>query len=386
MAHTSPFVQDSCQVTFFNVIPSPRDDRDVNIDMIFDPPYKYPRYLDWSPYLQDIRNQGVQGSSLAQVGACMLEWRERKFNKNFVQLSPQFIYNGRADGKTTLMCGRELMQILRNQGACLEKSCTYGTLDPNTESMKTDAKQYAIHGYTRVQTMETLKVALSVFGPALITFPVYNHTAYMWKQHKDEQKLGGHAMAIVGYNSSGFILRNSWGKYWENQGYCIYPYSDWGYHEEVWCMGNEVAYQEWLKRPKGMLSKMLKSSSSKKIPREEASETPSMVIENVEMPKPREKVAVSEKKTKGSKDDDLSYENTFKDKSGVKTETNEMAKKKGMFSSFFRSPSSKTEGEGETAAPAEGESAPEEKKPSEEGEAPASSDEVKAEENAPASE
>jgi hypothetical protein len=148
-------------------------------------------------------------------------------------------------------------------------------------------------------------------------------------------------------------------------------------------MGNEVAYQEWLKRPKGMISKMLKSSSSKNIPREETSETPSMVIENVEMPKPREKVADSGKKTKG---DDLSYENTFKDKSGVKTETNEMAKKKGMFSSFFRSPSAKTEGEGETAAPAEGESAPEEKKSSEEGEAPASSDEVKAEESAPASE
>ena len=63
-------------------------------------------------------------------------------------------------------------------------------------------------------------------------------------------------------------------------------------------MGNEVAYQEWLKRPKGMLSKMLKSSSSKKIPREEASETPSMVIENVEMPKPREKVAVQKKRPK----------------------------------------------------------------------------------------
>jgi hypothetical protein len=151
-------------------------------------------------------------------------------------------------------------------------------------------------------------------------------------------------------------------------------------------MGNEVAYQEWRKRPKSMMLKLLKSSSSKNVPREETSETSAMVIENGEMPKPREKVVVSEKKSKDAKGDELSYENTFKDKSGVKTETNDMVKKKGMFSSFFRSPSSKTEGEGETAAPAEGESAPEEKKSSEEGEAPASSDEVKAEESAPASE
>ena len=36
--------------------------------------------------------------------------------------------------------------------------------------------------------------------------------------------VGGHAMLAVGYTSSVFIVRNSWGEAWGDHGYCYVPY------------------------------------------------------------------------------------------------------------------------------------------------------------------
>jgi len=38
---------------------------------------------------------------------------------------------------------------------------------------------------------------------------------------------GGHAFAIVGYNSLGFIVQNSWGEDWGRGGFAIWSYEDW---------------------------------------------------------------------------------------------------------------------------------------------------------------
>ncbi|WP_371905013.1 hypothetical protein [Desulfobacter postgatei] len=38
---------------------------------------------------------------------------------------------------------------------------------------------------------------------------------------------GGHAFAIVGYNSDGFIVQNSWGKGWGSDGFALWLYEDW---------------------------------------------------------------------------------------------------------------------------------------------------------------
>ena len=43
----------------------------------------------------------------------------------------------------------------------------------------------------------------------------------------DPTPAGGHAFAIVGYNTLGFIVQNSWGKNWGTKGFAIWSYSDW---------------------------------------------------------------------------------------------------------------------------------------------------------------
>jgi len=44
---------------------------------------------------------------------------------------------------------------------------------------------------------------------------------------KGEKQLGGHAMLIVGYDDDRqvFIVRNSFGRKWGLQGYCLIPYA-----------------------------------------------------------------------------------------------------------------------------------------------------------------
>ena len=37
---------------------------------------------------------------------------------------------------------------------------------------------------------------------------------------------GGHAFAIVGYVSDGFIVQNSWGKKWAQKGFAVWLYED----------------------------------------------------------------------------------------------------------------------------------------------------------------
>jgi len=43
----------------------------------------------------------------------------------------------------------------------------------------------------------------------------------------DPDDVGGHAFALVGYTSEGFIIQNSWGPSWGFHGFAVLPYEDW---------------------------------------------------------------------------------------------------------------------------------------------------------------
>jgi len=51
----------------------------------------------------------------------------------------------------------------------------------------------------------------------------------------DPNSIGGHAFAIVGYNPTGFVVQNSWGKGWGHSGFAVLPYDDWVKHgSDAW--------------------------------------------------------------------------------------------------------------------------------------------------------
>ena len=230
--------------TLFNVVPSPRDDRDLNCDILHDKSVKLPKTFDFKHKLNPARNQGIQGTCGAQVAACMKEWQERKNDIfNGTHMSPQFVYNNRIDNASLGMYGRDVMRVLKKKGICEESVYPYGKIETSDEidhGVKKSAESFKIKGYARIFKIDTLKRALIMNGPCYISFPVFNLTSRMWEQHEGEKKLGGHAMTVVGYDKTSFIIRNSWGRFWENDGYCSYPFEDWGSHYEIWSVVDEM--------------------------------------------------------------------------------------------------------------------------------------------------
>lgn len=219
-----------------NVIPSPIDLRDWKAEAVY-PPKEYirlPISLDLRDNLLATRDQGHQGSCVAQSGACMKEWQEAIELDFHDYMSPQFIYNNREDMTTEGMWPRDLMNILRNLGIVPEALFPYGTRGKPPDELYKEARNFIIESYATVNTIDGLKTALYKNGPCMIVVPVYNYTERMWKPRIGDDFLGLHAMAVVGYNSKGFIIRNSWGDDWGNNGYCNFSYEDWGLQTELW--------------------------------------------------------------------------------------------------------------------------------------------------------
>ena len=229
------------------VEPSPSDDRDWNVAntnlnvTITDG-------IDYRQILKPVRNQGLQGSCAAQTAACMKEWQENVDYGFDDFMSPQFIYNNRINQDSEGMFGRDVMKILSKIGSVPESDYNYGKIERNTEIddiFYEMADKHKIKGYARITVLDDLKKSLEKNGPCYIAFAVYNYGIKMWKPENSEQDLlGGHAMAVVGYNNLGFIIRNSWSEGWGDNGYCIYDYEDWGSHWEIWTTVDAETYIE----------------------------------------------------------------------------------------------------------------------------------------------
>lgn len=219
--------------------PSPVDERDWIAETIYPPvsELQLPKKLDLRSDLPKIRDQGSQGTCAAQTAACMKEWQERQDIGFVGYMAPQFIYNNRENYPNSGMYGRDVMKILRTIGSCPEYSYPYGKIEKADEikqNIITEAGLYKTKSYAKVYTIEGLKKALWKNGPCYISFPTFNNERTFWKPRQGDKQKGGHAVAAVGYDKNGFIIRNSWGDKWGDHGYTYYPNTDFGSHWEIW--------------------------------------------------------------------------------------------------------------------------------------------------------
>jgi hypothetical protein len=224
-----------------NVLPSPKNKRDWLASEIY-PRAILPEVVDYRPQMQPIRDQGDQGSCAAMAGAAMKEWQE-KLDMNLNEyMSPQFIYNSREDLNEEGMYMRDLMAVLKEKGDCLEIMFPYGNMELPSIDALMNASLYKILNYAFIDIIDDLKLSLYSNGPCIIAVPVYNFTERMWFQGSKQNLLGGHALCVVGYNKDGFIIRNSWGTDWGQNGYCIMSYDDFGLQWELWTTVDARSY------------------------------------------------------------------------------------------------------------------------------------------------
>ena len=75
-----------------------------------------------------------------------------------------------------------------------------------------------------VRSSLALKYAIYLNGPCVGALPVYNtYINKFWDEYRGEYQ-GGHAIAIIGWDDDGFIIRNSWGTSYGEKGYATIPY------------------------------------------------------------------------------------------------------------------------------------------------------------------
>ena len=245
-------------------LPSPADGRDHVAETIFlagSESSVVPSELDYRPWLNPVRDQGGTSTCAAQTAACMKEWQEPVDGGVLADLSEQFIYNFRTNAPQEGMFGRDVMRILLKYGVSTEKDFPKSRSEPceNVEVLAS-ARENRISEYARVHSARGLKLALNNSGPCYIAFPMYNTGSHFWRQNRETEKPSGHACAVVGYNSEGFIIRNSWGRTWADEGYTVYPYDDFGAHFEIWsCVdrkGTRTLPPAPPPRPRGVLARV----------------------------------------------------------------------------------------------------------------------------------
>lgn len=118
-----------------------------------------------------------------------------------------YIYNNRSNIQQNGMSPKEAFNIMKQQGY--------------------------ITDYARILNKYCLKDSIIVNGPAMLILPVYSDELKFWNGNNYQ---GAHAVSAVGFDDSGFLIKNSWGADWGNSGYTILPYDDFDKVIEAWCV------------------------------------------------------------------------------------------------------------------------------------------------------
>lgn len=218
-----------------------------------------PASVDLRAKCSPVVDQGQLGSCTANAIVSGLREYQLLQKGNFLALSRLFLYwqERNIEGTVSIDSGAEIsdgMKTLNTIGVCPETDFPYDiTTFTNAPTDKdiADAKPYLIAEYHRITSLDLLKAALAEGLPVVVGINVYDSfetdavtsTGIVpMPDTTTENLLGGHAVLVVGYDDSKrqFIVRNSWGSGWGDQGYFHLPYDYYiqGYVIDCWTSRN----------------------------------------------------------------------------------------------------------------------------------------------------
>ena len=219
-----------------------------------------PNAVDLRQWCPPVEDQGDLGSCTANAGVALVEYFERRSFGKHIDASRLFLY------KTT----RNLLHQTGDSGAFLRT--TMGALvlfgvSPeeywpyDIENYDNEPPAFCYSFATNYQSikyfrfdppriskkalLERIKNYLASGIPSMFGFTVYDSISQAEKDGKipypgsGEQVLGGHAMVVTGYDdkmkikntgekglqtTGAFLIRNSWGPKWGDEGYGWLPY------------------------------------------------------------------------------------------------------------------------------------------------------------------
>ncbi len=228
---------------WYGWLPDRPDHRDKLYAAIARPPKKLPPVVDLRGFCSPVEDQGELGSCTANALAGNMEFLQRKAERPVTDLSRLFIYyNERArEGTLNEDSGaflRDGIKTLVSLGVCTEAKWPYKISDftrkPTAAAYKEALKRQVV-SYHRILTVAQMKQCLAEGYPFVFGFTVYEafesakvaKTGELNLPKPKEKDMGGHAVMAVGYNETKkrFLIRNSWGTDWGQQGYFTMPYA-----------------------------------------------------------------------------------------------------------------------------------------------------------------
>lgn len=234
----------------YGYIPDLPDFRDLTLAVMRPEGEALPTHVDLSHLCPPVYDQGQLGSCTGNSIAAALQFERNKMgDPNALDMVPSrlFIYYNERVKEHTVHSDagaqiRDGIKVVAKQGACYETggsgSWPYDiskyAVKPGIECYDVGALDRALT-YARVaQTNNDMRACLASGSPIVIGFTVYDSfesdevakTGVVPMPAKHESVAGGHAVLIVGYDdpSKRYIVRNSWGANWGQDGYFTIPY------------------------------------------------------------------------------------------------------------------------------------------------------------------
>lgn len=235
MAHT---------ISRFGWLPDLPDQRDLIYTAPRPPKKKLPAKADLRKECPSVYDQGQLGSCTANAIGAAFEFGLLKQNKTrdfmpsrlFIYYNERVIEHSVASDNGAMI--RDGIKSVNKQGVCPEKQWPYDFnrfAEKPSPSCYTEALNHQVLSYHRVsRNLLQMKGCLTEGFPFVFGFTVYESfesasvakTGKLNMPKKSESQVGGHAVMAVGFDdkSRRFIVRNSWGKDWGQNGYFTMPY------------------------------------------------------------------------------------------------------------------------------------------------------------------
>jgi len=208
------------------------------------------------PYNHEVKSQGAVGSCVAHALAYCREIVEERQTREYVKLSPGFIYGGRGpeDYQGYGMMPRQALKQLLDLGVCdyesfpenVEWPQIKNIFDNKKSALLEKAYPHRITAYAILGSVDDIKTALLELGPVPVMISVYQSFYQVNKTNprvpypaSDDQFHGYHEMTIVGWRGNDWIVLNSWGGDWGDNGKCYIPMNS-GIILETWAITDKV--------------------------------------------------------------------------------------------------------------------------------------------------
>jgi C1A family cysteine protease len=216
---------------------------------------KLPSLVDLRPKDCPIYDQSTLGSCTANGVGDLIEF----IQKDLIPSRLFIYYNERViEGTINQDAGGQIhdaVQAVVQKGICSESLWPYDIekfAEQPPQNCYDVASKDIITDYFELETLDDIKQCLSVGFPVVFGITLYDsfesdkveQTGIVPNPKVWEQIVGGHCMAIVGYDDKNkwFIVRNSWGPTWGANGYCYISYKMFAkYASDFWTIRKDSA-------------------------------------------------------------------------------------------------------------------------------------------------